>query len=114
MTTQRKILTSEQNAALIAQALRHIRTSVGLTQTELSRRGGPDFRTISQWEGGRRQPSLLLLIRYLNVMDADLHDLQGRIDFVAGQPKQLSNRLDSIESRLLALERWRWTSKPLE
>jgi len=89
----------------IARALRLLREEQGLTQTELGQRGGPDFRTISHWETGRKMPSFPLLIRYLSVLDRNLHDLQDVADQLAGLPGNLSRRVSEVERRLDAVER---------
>ncbi len=91
----------------IANALRLLREREKLTQTEVSRRGGPDFRTISHWETGRKMPSLRLLIRYLDALELDLHDLQAVLDQLAKRPDRLTSRFTQIERRLSLLERWR-------
>ena len=91
----------------IGQALRLLREDIGITQTEVARRGGPDFRTISHWETGRKHPSLRLLIRYLEAIGRDLHDLQAAFDQLAKRPDRLTSRFTAIERRLNALERWR-------
>ena len=93
----------------IAQALRLLREREGLSQTEVGRRtdGQPDFRTISYWETSRKYPSLRLLLRYLEALDLDLHDLQIALDHVAERPDRLTSRFTQIERRLKELERWR-------
>ncbi len=91
----------------IGKALRLLREGVGITQTEVARRGGPDFRTISHWETGRKYPSLRLLIQYLNALELDLSDLQGALDQIAKRRDRLTSRLTMIEQRLSGLERWR-------
>ena len=99
---------SEAERALpIAKALRMLRESVGITQTEVARRGGPDFRTISHWETGRKLPSLQLLMRYLTALERDFHDLQVTLDHLANRPGRLTRRMTRIEQRLVLLERWR-------
>lgn len=92
----------------IGQALRFLRNRLKLRQVEAGRLGGPDFRTISHWETGRKQPSLRLLLRYLDALDADLCDLQEALDHVAGQPPvETPQRLIRLERRVAALEGWR-------
>ncbi len=91
----------------IAQALRLLREREGVSQTEVARRGGPDFRTISHWETGLEHPSLRLLIRFLNVLNLDLHDLQRAFDRITERPDRLTGRIIEVERRLNILERWR-------
>lgn len=77
--------TPTPGAAAIGPALRLLRISVGLNQTEAgSLDGGPDFRTISHWETCRKLPGLRLLTGYLAALGFDYHDLQDAIDQVAG------------------------------
>ena len=97
----------EQPDIPIGKALRILREGVGITQTEVARRGGPDFRTISHWETGRKHPSLRLLIQYLNALELDLSDLQGALDQIAKRRDRLTSRLIMMEQRLSGLERWR-------
>lgn len=75
----------------IAEALRLLRTRMGLTQTAASKMtGAPDFRTLSHWETRRKVPSLKLLAGYLQSLDLDFHDLQEALDQVEGKvPKRL-------------------------
>ncbi|MEM7350404.1 MAG: helix-turn-helix transcriptional regulator [Acidobacteriota bacterium] len=90
----------------IGQALRLLRQRVGISQTEAARRGGPDFRTISHWETGRKHPSLRLLLRYLTTLEFSLHDLQDALDQLAERPiGDLQERLTDIEKRVGILER---------
>ncbi len=57
---------------MIAEALRLLRTRMGLTQAAAAKRqGAPDCRTLSFWENRRRVPSLHLLRRYLTSLDLD-------------------------------------------
>lgn len=92
----------------IADALRLLREGEKLTQTEVAKRGGPDFRTISHWETGRKMPSLTLLLRFLDALELDLHDLQAAFNQLANRPDKLTSRFTTIERRLNALERWRF------
>ncbi|MCP3964690.1 MAG: hypothetical protein GY719_43235 [bacterium] len=96
--------------ALIAGALRLIRTRAELTQTAASKLpGAPDFRTISHWETRRKLPSLRLLIGYLRALDLDLCNLQEALDQISGREAEeraaLDRRLIDVERRLAVLER---------
>ena len=101
------------DAIPVGKALRLLRTGVGITQTKAGQRGGPDFRTISHWERGRKLPSLRLLIQYLRVLGLDLHDLQAALDHLEHRPDRLTGRFIQIERRLAALERDKAT-EPME
>lgn len=52
----------------LAEKLRQVRLSLGLSQTELLRRLDAEhllaYSQISEFETGRREPSLLILLRY--------------------------------------------------
>ena len=103
----------------IAEALRLIRTRLGLTQTAASKLDGvPDFRTLSHWETRRKLPSLRLLTGYLEALGLDFHDLQdaldqvgkvgakvGRVEELAGQVDRLARVCETLERRLSTLER---------
>ncbi len=90
----------------IADALRLIRTRVGLTQTAASKlAGAPDFRTLSHWETRRKLPSLRLLNGYLGALGLDFSDLQEALDQVEKRtPKRIRSGLERIERRLGELE----------
>ena len=88
----------------IGQALRLLRARVGITQSEVPARGGPDHRTISHWETDRKQPSLKLLAQYLAALGYDFHDLQNAFDQLENRQGSLHRRLVDIELRLSALE----------
>ncbi len=96
--------------AELPAALRVLRTRAKVTQAELTRRGGPDFRSISHWETGRKQPSLQNLVKLLNSMGADLGDLQEVLDQLAGTPAPTLERLKRLEQRIDVLENWRFES----
>ncbi len=95
----------------IAEALRHLRQGLKLTQAAAAARseGSPDFRTLSHWETARKLPSLPLLTRYLAGLELDLHDLQDaldqvrgwhsgrRVDEIAGEVEGLAGRVDDVE-----------------
>ncbi len=106
-------------AGSIAAALRELRKGRGInTQTAASQlSGAPDFRTLSHWETGRKDPSLPLLLSYLGALGLDFHALQDAIDQVDGSANQrvvkLAGQLDRLarvaedigERRLPVLER---------
>ncbi len=82
----------------LGAALRELRKASGIkTQTAASQRpGAPDFRTLSHWETGRKDPSLPLLMGYLAALGFDFYDLQDAID-------QVDEADGSAESRLREL-----------
>lgn len=87
------------NLANIADALRLLRTTQGLTQTAASKLdGAPDFRTLSQWETRNKVPSLRLLSGYLGALGLDLHDLQDALDAVYNVPGATARRIDELKS----------------
>ncbi len=106
-------------AGSIAAALRELRKGRGInTQTKASELpGAPDFRTLSHWETGRKDPSLPLLLRYLAALGLDFHALQDAMDQVDGSADQrvvmLAGQVDRLarvaedigERRLPVLER---------
>lgn len=52
--------------------LRTVRTRAGLTQAELARRAGTSQATLSQYENGRKEPSVATLDRLLAAAGARL------------------------------------------
>jgi transcriptional regulator with XRE-family HTH domain len=60
--------TARERPTRLAEKLRHIRTSLKLTQIEmidlLGLKGVYDRAYISQWEGGTREPILRVLLLY--------------------------------------------------
>ncbi len=95
----------------IAEALRHLRQRLKLTQLAAAARseGSPDFRTLSHWETAHKEPSMRLLSRYLAGLELDFHDLQDaldqvrgwhtgqRVDEIAGEVESLAGRVDEVE-----------------
>lgn len=57
----------------ITETLIQARKDAGLTQSELSKRTGISQADISRLENGSRNPSLNLLNRIANALDASLH-----------------------------------------
>jgi transcriptional regulator with XRE-family HTH domain len=59
---------ARQKPERLAEKLRQVRLSLGLSQTELLRRLDAEellaYSQISEFETGRREPSLLVLLRY--------------------------------------------------
>ena len=89
----------------VGPALRLIRGRLGLDQSEIEARGGPSHGVISNWENGRKIPSLTLLAKYLVALELDFHDLQDALDQITQSPGGLRRRVVAIERRLSVLER---------
>ncbi len=90
----------------LSQSQTPLRLVPGSTDTP----AGQDFRGISQWETGRKMPSLKMLLRYLDALGLDLHDLQATFDAfdqMVKRPGGLRSRITDVERRLSVLERWR-------
>lgn len=51
------------------------RRNKGITQKELAKYTGLSQQTISFIETGKREPTLSMLIKYLNGLDIDLNDV---------------------------------------
>ena len=66
-------------AKRLAEKLRYIRESLNLTQSELLRRldieGLATQSKISEFESGRRDPSLLILLQYSRLAGIHMEDL---------------------------------------
>ena len=67
----------------ITRAILDARINAGLTQTQLSEKSGISQADISRLEKGTRNPSLALLKRLAEAMDATL-----RIEFIPKKSKQ--------------------------
>jgi transcriptional regulator with XRE-family HTH domain len=63
----------------LAEKLLHIRTSLGISQSEMLRRLGADDRMdysrISEFESGKGEPSLPLLLQYARVAGVSMESL---------------------------------------
>lgn len=63
----------------LAEKLRHIRTQLGLSQTELLERmglaGSMHYGRISEYEQGKREPSLMTLLAYARTAQVHLEDI---------------------------------------
>ncbi len=102
----------------IAEALRLLRSRLGLTQRAAADlEGAPDSRTLSQWETGRKTPSLTLLKRYLKTLGLDFNDLQEALDRADGKPfrhelSDIRELLAEHGERLARLEKPRFPMRP--
>ena len=63
----------------LAEKLRHIRMQLGLSQTELLERMGlggvMHYGRISEYEQGKREPSLMTLLAYARAASVHLEDI---------------------------------------
>ena len=63
---------------LLAENLKKIRIDKGLTQSELGQITGLTGNWISQFETGKREPSLQVLLKLVNALDIGIDILVGR------------------------------------
>lgn len=63
----------------LAEKLLHIRTALGISQSEMLRRLGAedrmDYYRISEFESGKGEPSLLVLLQYARVAGVSIESL---------------------------------------
>lgn len=82
----------------LAEKLRQVRLSLGLSQTELLRRLDAEhllvYSQISEFETGRREPSLLVLLRYARLACVPTEVL---IDDELNLPENLPGPVDHEE-----------------
>lgn len=69
-----------------ASLIRDGRERAGLSQTELARRAGVTQPVVSEYETGRRQPSLPMLLK---LVEASGHDVEIQLVHRAGEPEPL-------------------------
>jgi transcriptional regulator with XRE-family HTH domain len=76
--------------ARLAEKLRQIRTALGFSQSEMHRRLGVEeiieFKRISDYELGNREPSLMVLLQYARV--AGVH-MEALVDDELNLPEKL-------------------------
>jgi transcriptional regulator with XRE-family HTH domain len=75
----------------LAEKLLQIRTALGLSQSEMLRRLGAetrmDYYRISEFESGKGEPSLLILLEYARVAGVSMEDIvDDEIDLPAKLP----------------------------
>jgi transcriptional regulator with XRE-family HTH domain len=84
----------------LAEKLRQVRLSLGLSQTELLKRLDAEdllaYSQISEFETGRREPSLLILLRYARLAAVPTEVL---IDDDLDLPAKLPGPTDHAEIR---------------
>lgn len=81
----------------LAEKLRHIRLSLNLTQAELLRQldveGLATQSKISEYESGKRDPSLLILLQYSRLAGVHMEDLvDDKTDLPAKLPAKHARR----------------------
>lgn len=77
----------------LAEKLAQIRASLGVSQSEMLKRLGVedqiDYTTISKYELGRNEPSLIILLRYARVAGVSMETLvDDELDLPAKLPKK--------------------------
>ncbi|HEY0322438.1 MAG TPA: helix-turn-helix transcriptional regulator [Pyrinomonadaceae bacterium] len=77
----------------LAEKLLQIRNALGLSQTEMLRRLGAEnrmaYNRISEFESGKGEPSLLVLLQYARVAGVSMEVLaDDEMDLPAKLPKQ--------------------------
>jgi transcriptional regulator with XRE-family HTH domain len=84
---------ARQKPKRLAEKLVQIRTALGLSQSEMLRRleaeDEIDYTTISKYELGRNEPSLIILLRYARVANVSTDVL---IDDELDLPEKLPTR----------------------
>jgi transcriptional regulator with XRE-family HTH domain len=79
----------------LAEKLLQIRLALGLSQTEMLKRLGfedqLDYKRISEYELGRNEPPLAVLLKYARVAGVHMEDLvDDEVDLPANLPKHSS------------------------
>lgn len=91
---------ARQKPERLAEKLRQVRLSLALSQTELLRRLDAEdllaYSQISEFETGRREPSLLVLLRYSRLAGVPTEVL---IDDALDLPEKLPGPTDHEEIR---------------
>jgi transcriptional regulator with XRE-family HTH domain len=90
--------TSRQKPARLAEKLLHIRRALGLSQNQLIRRLGFEELvqgTVSAFESGGREPSLLVLLAYARAANVSVESL---IDDSLDLPNELPVIAKKVES----------------
>lgn len=62
-------------AAAIAETIRGCRKAAGMNQRRLAERVGCQVNTIVQYEAGRREPRLIMLVKMANAFGKDPGDM---------------------------------------
>ena len=77
----------------LAEKLLHIRMALGLSQSEMLKRLGAetrmDYYRISEFESGKGEPSLIILLEYARVAGIHMEDIvDDELDLPARLPKR--------------------------
>jgi transcriptional regulator with XRE-family HTH domain len=77
----------------LAEKLLHIRTALGLSQSEMLKRLGAetrmDYYRISEFESGKGEPSLIILLEYARAAGVHMEDIvDDEVDLPAKLPKR--------------------------
>lgn len=102
--------TDEKNDPLVAQRLRRVRKSLGLSQRELARRTGVGSGTISQIESMAMQPSVSVLKKILDGIPMDLatffsFELPAEVTKVFRRTEHVNIGAPGIKYLLIAAQR---------
>lgn len=88
---------------MVADALRLLRESKGMTQRQVADGLGCSPSVISAWERGRRAPPLEQLIRLADLLALDLGDLDDALELAGAAPGDRGGRdLGELDARRLA------------
>lgn len=85
---------ARQRPERLAEKLLHIRTALGLSQSELVRRLGLEdtisYKKISDYERGNREPTLIILLRYARAANVSMEAIaDDELDLPAKLPVKL-------------------------
>ncbi|HJQ31363.1 MAG TPA: helix-turn-helix transcriptional regulator [Pyrinomonadaceae bacterium] len=88
---------AREKPARLAEKLRAIRQALGLSQTEILRRLGAEermaYHRISEFESGKGEPSLIILLQYARVAGVCVDTLiDDRLDLPAKLPAKPKHR----------------------
>jgi transcriptional regulator with XRE-family HTH domain len=99
---------ARERPARLAEKLLQIRTALGISQGDMLRRLGADEKSyrfyISNYETGKREPSLMILLEYARVANVLMEVL---VDDELDLPAQLPSPTRSEGHRLKSLSRRR-------
>jgi len=70
----------EDDRRVLGAALRELRRRVGITQKEMTEREGLDDTYVSRVEHGRIDVKWTTLVRFVEVLNVDLHQLADEVN----------------------------------
>ncbi len=85
------------------QKLREERKKRGMTQKELGEKVGVKQNTFTNWENGKREPTLDNIIKLANILDVTVDYLLGRSDNFSNTIVLSKNNMKSFSKRLKEL-----------